>query len=210
MSRRLPVVVDRTIEDLRAKADPAAGPAAKPAAVPAPDEPAPAQRPNRRRKPAAAAPTAANPPSPPLLAPPPVAAPVPDPRRSARHREALRIVDRHATYAAVGGLIPLPLVDLAGVTAIIVRMVGGLARLYDVPARPERVRALAMGLMSGAGSLALGAVASTGMMRLVPGANLAGLALTSIAAGRCARYVGMLFVAHFENGGTLLDFEPPR
>ena len=37
--------------------------------------------------------------------------------------QAIAIVERHATYSAAGGIIPVPLVNVASVTAIIVRMV---------------------------------------------------------------------------------------
>ena len=38
-----------------------------------------------------------------------------------RRRLARKIVQRHETYAAVGGLFPLPVVNVAGVAAIIMR-----------------------------------------------------------------------------------------
>src|SRR5437588_7889678 len=40
-----------------------------------------------------------------------------------RLSQAQAIVERHATYSAAGGLIPVPIVNVASVTAIILRMV---------------------------------------------------------------------------------------
>ena len=55
-----------------------------------------------------------------------------------RRSQALKIVERHAVYAAVGGIIPVPIANVAGVTAVIVRMVKVLsdAIRYPVRARP--------------------------------------------------------------------------
>src|SRR5262249_28622373 len=36
---------------------------------------------------------------------------------------AYAVVERHAAYSAVGGIVPLPIVNVASITAIIVRMV---------------------------------------------------------------------------------------
>src|SRR5438105_193086 len=47
-----------------------------------------------------------------------------------RRTKALTMVNRHAAYAAAGGLIPVPLVNFAGVTVVIVRMVKVLSRHY--------------------------------------------------------------------------------
>jgi uncharacterized protein (DUF697 family) len=127
--------------------------------------------------------------------------------RRARARE---LVERHAKYAAAGGLIPLPIVDVAGVTAIIVRLVRQLARLYEVSERRDRTRAIVLGLLGGVAPVGIGAMATAGFMRFVPGANLLSMAVTSIAAAACTRSIGLIFLEHFESGGTLLDFKVER
>src|SRR5947209_601275 len=55
-------------------------------------------------------------------------------RYAARRRAlARRVVERRKTYAAIGGLSPLPILNVAGVTAIVMRMVKQLSELYGVP-----------------------------------------------------------------------------
>jgi uncharacterized protein (DUF697 family) len=124
--------------------------------------------------------------------------------------QARELIERHATYAAVGGLIPLPILDVAGVAAIMVRMAGALARLYGVSAQRDRTRAVVMGVLGGSAPVGLGAFASSSLMRLIPGANLVGMAVTSIAAAACTRSIGLVLLEHFESGGTLLDFKVER
>src|SRR4029077_13437867 len=87
---------------------------------PLPDEEAPALQPASPRDASEARPV-----SPPLVDRelPPAVSTNADPQAVQRRAEAKKIVDRHKLYAAFGGLFPLPIVNVAGVTAIIVRMI---------------------------------------------------------------------------------------
>jgi len=124
-------------------------------------------------------------------------------RRLARARA---IVERHATYSAAGGLIPLPLVNVASVTAIILRMVKRLSDLYGVPFERDRARAIVVGLAGGATPTGLAAVTASTLQYLVPVSALIGVAVSSVAAVGCTRSIGRIFVEHFENGETLHEF----
>jgi hypothetical protein len=66
-----------------------------------------------------------------------------------RRMRARAIVERHANFSALGGAIPLPIVNIASITAIIVRMVKSLSALYGVPFERNRTRAIVIGLMGG-------------------------------------------------------------
>ena len=136
------------------------------------------------------------------------AAPAPEADESdpARRLQALTIVQRHATYAAAGGIIPVPLVNFAGVMAVIVRMVRALSGHYGVPFRRDRARAIVTGLVGGAMPTGVGAITALTLVHLVPGANLIGLAASSATAAACTRSIGRIFVEHFESGATLDDF----
>jgi uncharacterized protein (DUF697 family) len=144
--------------------------------------------------------------------PPPVAtalartAPPPADIHAARRRSLARtVVERHAAYAAVGGVIPLPIANVASITAVIVRMVRMLSDLYGVPFERDRARAIVIGLMGGAMPTGLGAVTTSTLVYVVPGSGLIGLAVSSIAAAACTRSIGRIFVEHFESGATLQD-----
>ncbi len=126
---------------------------------------------------------------------------------SARRRaQALRIVNRHAGYSAVGGIIPLPVVSFAGVTAVIVRMVKVLSDHYGVAFERDRARAIVVGLVAGAMPTGLATVTSSTLLYVVPASALVGLAVSSLSAVACTRSVGRIFVEHFESGATLVDF----
>ena len=128
-----------------------------------------------------------------------------DPKVARRRSHARRIVDRHATYSAVGGIIPVPIANVAGVTAVIVRMVKVLSDLYGVPFERDRARAIVIGLMGGAMPTGLAAVTASTLFYIVPGSNLIGLAVSSATAIACTRGIGRIFIEHFESGATLND-----
>ena len=122
-----------------------------------------------------------------------------------RRSQANSIVERHTAYAAVGGIIPVPIANVASITAVIVRMVKLLSDLYGIPFERDRARAIVVGLMGGAMPTGLGAVTTSTLFYIVPGSGLVGLAVSSIAAVACTRSIGRIFVEHFETGSSLHD-----
>jgi uncharacterized protein (DUF697 family) len=122
-----------------------------------------------------------------------------------RRSQANSIVERHTAYAAVGGIIPVPIANVASITAVIVRMVKLLSDLYGIPFERDRARAIVVGLMGGAMPTGLGAVTTSTLFYVVPGSGLVGLAVSSIAAVACTRSIGRIFVEHFETGSSLHD-----
>jgi uncharacterized protein (DUF697 family) len=122
-------------------------------------------------------------------------------RRSAAHA----IVERHVKYSAVGGAIPMPLVNFASMTAVIVRMVKRLSSLYDVPFDRRRARAIVTGLTGGAALTGFSAVTASALY-VTPAGLVVGVAASSLAAAASTRWIGRMFVEHFERGATLQDF----
>jgi uncharacterized protein (DUF697 family) len=123
-----------------------------------------------------------------------------------RLSRAHAIVERHATYSAAGGIIPLPIANAASVMAIIMRMVRMLSNLYGVPFERDRARAIVVGMAGGATPAGLAAITSSTLYYLVPASAIIGLAVSSVAAVACTRSIGRTFVEHFESGATLSDY----
>lgn len=210
--KKLPKAITRTSEDMREIAAGAVAaeqrkrPVRRRVAKEPPDEEA-AALPRAPRRVAIKAEPA------PEISPPPVVGEVLPPISTQAESEAGRlraqarkIVKGHAAYAAVGGLLPLPIATVAGVTAIIVRMVKVLSDLYGVPFERDRARSIVIGLMGGAVPTGLGVAAASTLALVVPGGGLVvGLAVSSIAAVACTRGIGLIFVEHFESGATSLD-----
>ncbi len=121
--------------------------------------------------------------------------------RYAEKRRALarKIVERHRIYAAVGGLLPLPVANIAGVTAIIMRMVKQLSGLYGVPFQHDRTRSVVISLIGGAVPTGFGAATASTLAFVVPASAVIGLAVSAVTAGALTRAIGLVFVEHFES-----------
>jgi uncharacterized protein (DUF697 family) len=140
------------------------------------------------------------------------------PAASARARQfaakrrsiARKIVERHKMYAAMGGLFPLPIVNIAGVTAINVRMVKQLSELYAVPFQRDRARATIIGLIGGAVPTGVGAAAASTLIFIAPGAGLVGLGVSAITAGALTRGIGLVFIESFESTAMPLGGAAPQ
>jgi len=126
------------------------------------------------------------------------------PQLAARRRAlAGKIVERHRTYAAVGGLVPLPVANIASVTAVNLRMVQQLSALYQVPFQRDRARAAIVSLVGGAAPSGFGLATSSALMWIIPGGLFVGLGVSALSAGALTRAIGQVFAESFENGAQL-------
>jgi len=119
-----------------------------------------------------------------------------------RQQLARKIVERHKLYAAMGGLSPLPVVNIAGVTAVIMRMVKQLSALYGVPFERDGTRATVISLMGGAVPTGFGVATASTLAFILPASALVGLAVSAVTAGALTRGIGMVFVEHFETAAA--------
>jgi uncharacterized protein (DUF697 family) len=140
----------------------------------------------------------------------PTGSPQITPEIAGRRMRALALVDRHAAYSAIGGLVPLALVNFAGVTTIIVRMVRVLCKHYGVPFKHDRARAIVIGLIGGAMPAGAAAVTTSTLLYIAPPIAVLGMAASSATAAVFTRSVGRVFVEHFESGASLDAFSAPQ
>jgi len=125
-------------------------------------------------------------------------------RQAARLRLARRIVERHRTYAAIGGLSPLPILNVAGVAALVMRMVKQLSDVYGVPFERDRTRSLIISILGGATPTGLGTATASTLAFALPGSAFVGLAVTALTAGALTRGIGLVFIEHFETAAMPL------
>lgn len=121
------------------------------------------------------------------------------------------LVLRHAVVSAGAGLIPLPLLDMAAITAVNLRMLKELADLHGVEFRPELARSAFASLLAtaGGGLLLVGPVSS--LFKAVPGVGsiVGGLASPGVMGG-LTYATGKVFARHFATGGDLISFKASR
>jgi len=115
--------------------------------------------------------------------------------------EANKITKRKTVYAAGAGLIPFPVLDAAALVAIQMTMIRSIGNLYGIPFKEDLVKPLI-------GSLA-GSFGSVGMVKAIPGLGTVLGSTASVLSGAAVTYaLGRVFTNHFDQGGTLLGFDP--
>ncbi len=117
---------------------------------------------------------------------------------------------RNYMYWSVGaGLVPVPFLDLVAISAVQLKLVCELAKIYEVPFSESRGKAI-VGALVGTlvpQSLACSVVGSA--LKAIPAVGtIAGASTMALSSGAAAWALGKVFVQHFEAGGTLLDFNP--
>ncbi len=121
---------------------------------------------------------------------------------SRRRAACQRIVIENMFWSASVGLVPVPLVDVVGITAIQLKMLNEISIEYGIKFSRNRAKALITAISSGVGMMAVSS------LKLIPGVGTAGSGISmSIMGGALTYAVGTLFIEHFETGGTLEDLD---
>lgn len=119
---------------------------------------------------------------------------------------AMTIVYTYSAVSAATGLIPVPLVDMAGFMATQLMMLKKLCKLYDIPFDSQRSKSAIAILASGINSAYLAASSS----KLIPLIGAFSIAAMPAVNGALSYAVGRVFIKHFASGGTFLDFDPNK
>jgi len=120
-----------------------------------------------------------------------------------KRSEANSLINKHVLWALGGGLIPIPIVDFAAVTAIQMDMLSQLAKLYNVEYTEATGKKLVVAL-TGTTFAKLG----SSFIKVIPGIGtvLGGLSM-SVLSGASTYAVGQVAIEHFESGGTLFNVD---
>jgi uncharacterized protein (DUF697 family) len=120
-------------------------------------------------------------------------------------------VKRHMLIALAVGLVPVPLFDVAALTAIQLRLLSRLSSLYRVEFSEQLGKSLIGSLLGAGGSLVGSTAAYRLLLRLIPvGGWVVSAATGSVFAGASTYAVGKVFIQHFGSGGTFLTFDPDK
>lgn len=124
--------------------------------------------------------------------------------------EANNTVKNHVIASMALGLVPVPLFDLAALVTTQMNMLRALSEHYGVYFEDSQSKPLVTSLISGSLPV-LGVVGLSSVAKLMPGiGSLVGSASLSVSAGAVTYAVGQTFIMHYENGGSLDDFEPKQ
>ncbi|WP_346910497.1 YcjF family protein [uncultured Roseibium sp.] len=211
MSKRLPRTSNRTLDDLRKAASQALE----------------AEQPKRRSSPRRSAPTSKQGPSDPTHTPasdaaakqekqpePAASAPAdPEPvggslmvqserpsKAAFRESTGRLIIERHANFAALAGLVPMPFVDLAAIAVIAERMLRKLTRLYGRSLSEDQGKRLALAMLTGLAAPGLASITTTAVLSMAPGSQILNMAITSASAVIFIRVIGDVYLTRLQAG----------
>jgi uncharacterized protein (DUF697 family) len=126
-----------------------------------------------------------------------------------RLAKAMIIVNQQGNLAMAGGLMPIPLIDVAVIIGMQISMLKKLSALYNVPFHRNRAKAIVMSLVGGFLSYMTGAGLAGLLARTIPVLGWGvGIATISVLAKATTQATGVVFIQHYESGGTLLNFDP--
>ena len=124
-------------------------------------------------------------------------------------RKAFRTTKNYMWWSMGAGLIPVPYADWAAVSGVQLKMLADLSKIYGVPFQANAGKA-AIASLAGfilPHALAFGYLGS--LLKAVPVVGvLSGAPAMAVFCGGYAWALGMVFIQHFESGGTFLNFHP--
>ncbi|MGF1529333.1 MAG: YcjF family protein [Candidatus Competibacterales bacterium] len=120
------------------------------------------------------------------------------------------IVQRYTLGAILPGLIPLPVVDLAALSALQLGLLAHLAKVYEVKFQHNVGKSLLSALIGGGVSMGA-APGLASLVKLIPGVGTVAGGISVATLGAATTYaVGKVFQMHFEAGGNFLNFDPEK
>ncbi len=128
-----------------------------------------------------------------------------------RDEMAGKVVRNYMYWSMGAGLIPVPVLDIAVVTGVQLKMLSQVAKLYEVQFSEVRGKSIVSALL---GSIVPSSLSKTwlgSLFKLVPViGTYAGSVSMAIFSGAACYAIGKVFIQHFASGGTFLDFDPKK
>lgn len=120
-------------------------------------------------------------------------------------------IKRNMLWSAGAGILPVPALELVAITTVELKLVKELADIYGVDYRRDLAKAAIFSLIGSLGSVTLGKMLAYSSLKSIPVLGYAfAVASVPILSAAVTYAIGRIFEAHFETGGTLLDFDASR
>jgi uncharacterized protein (DUF697 family) len=125
------------------------------------------------------------------------------------HVAADHLIRQYMLAGMAVGLVPIPLVDMAALLAVQLKMLHALAGLYDIEFKADLGRSAAGSLVGSAVPTNLSPALAASLGKLIPGVGQTIATGSLVVLNGAATYaLGKVFTQHFAAGGTFLTFNP--
>ena len=122
-----------------------------------------------------------------------------------------KCIKKNMLWSMGAGLIPLPLLDIAAIMGVQLKMVKELADLYEIPFSENRGKSLISALLGGMTTHSLNTGIAGSALKAIPVAgNILGFITMPVFSAATSYGLGRVFVQHFESGGTMLTLDPDK
>ncbi len=126
---------------------------------------------------------------------------------SDRETRAMKVVKTWSQWSVAAGIVPVPLMDVALVSGIQIKMIYDLCQIYNIPFEKKSALAVASGLVGGSLSSGVARIAGEMALKTIPYVEQV---LQPTLAFATTYSMGYVFVKHFENSGTLVNFDASK
>jgi uncharacterized protein (DUF697 family) len=120
------------------------------------------------------------------------------------------IIKRHVYWAVGAGLIPLPFVDIAAVTAIQLDMLKQICSFYKIDYSEEQGKSWIVALASATLSSVVARVGASVVKSIPIVGTVVGATSMAVISGASTYSLGKVVSKHFEGGGTLASFNKEK
>ncbi len=129
--------------------------------------------------------------------------------REHRHATAEHLLRQYVLWGTAIGFVPLPLVDLAALLGLQLKMLHSLAGVYDIEFKADLGRSAIASLLGSAVPTGLSPTVAASLGKLIPGiGQTLSTGSAAVLNGAATYAVGKVFIQHFAAGGTFLTFNP--
>lgn len=130
----------------------------------------------------------------------------PEPLAVSKSILANAIIKDHMMGSMAISVVPVPLLDVAGMAGVQIRMIKKLSDLYEKPFSEKTARNILSGLAGGFVGYGTGAIAAVSLSKLVPGVGwMLGMATMPVVAAATTYAIGQVFLKHYETEGDMYD-----
>jgi uncharacterized protein (DUF697 family) len=118
-----------------------------------------------------------------------------------------QLIRRHVYGAMALGLVPVPIIDVVGLTALQINLVSSLSRTYGLDFQSSLVKPIIGSLVGGVLPVAVTPLFAS-LIKAIPVIGYtAGAASLSLLCGAATYAIGRVFSKHFASGGTIHTFD---
>jgi uncharacterized protein (DUF697 family) len=128
-----------------------------------------------------------------------------------RELTADNLIKDYVIGSVAASIVPVAFFDIAAVVGIQLRMIQKLSQLYGKPFSEKLGRKVIYALAGGVLGYGAGYVVAASATKMIPGIGwMVGMVSLPVVAGGSTYAVGRSIVKHYEEGGTLLDFNASK